>query len=125
MQNLYSPPLHLRNLQPTPLCVLTAYAEATERSILHGTPSTVASSSKPNTELRGRISPMPSPGRAFAPSLVPAWLFLFVYFSRLACPGNPKSYTLLTIYLPYSKECQAVSEVLDRLASLIVLQFDK
>ena len=31
-----SPPLHRRNLQPTPLCVITAYAEATERRILHG-----------------------------------------------------------------------------------------
>src|SRR5438270_9112588 len=36
------------------------------------TPCQVASSSKPNTSLRGRISPMPTPF-SLAPSLVPAW----------------------------------------------------
>src|SRR6266704_556727 len=39
---------------------LTAFAEATERSILHGIPGKAASSSKPNTKLQSCISPMPS-----------------------------------------------------------------
>ncbi len=50
---------------------LTAFAEATERSILHGIPGKAASSSKPNTKLQSCISPMPSPF-SLAPSFVPA-----------------------------------------------------
>ena len=64
------------------LYVVTAFAEATEATYTAWKPHAVASSSKPNTELRDRISPMPTPGRALAPSLVPAWFVLVrIFFS--------------------------------------------
>src|SRR2546421_1509155 len=74
------------------------------------TPCQVASSSKPNTSLRGRISQMPSPGRCLAPSLVPAWeghyrhpteryAQLHIHSSRVFAFSSPACYYEYILFL--------------------------